>query len=247
MNQSPWAPPYGKEPARSQTFNLKTVILTWTASYFVALFVSSAILVATGNTDIVSGQEPKWFLGVSALALWVPFIIGLYLVSQKLGSQRFSSDFFLKFRRVDLWGLPIGIAGQLVLVGLVTWPFRVLFPEKFAPELIEKRAQDLFNNATGPWLIVLILVVVIGAPFVEELVYRGFIQSGLKNRLGSSVAVVITAVWFAAVHLQLVEFPGLLAFALVLGFCFHRTHRIGMSIVAHVAFNATGLLLVALL
>ena len=172
-----------------------------------ALFVSSAILVATGNTDIVSGKEPKWFLGVSALALWVPFIIGLYLVSQRFGSQRFSSDFYLKFRRVDLWGLPIGIAGQLVLVGLVTWPFRVLIPEKFAPELIEKRAQDLFNNATGPWLIVLILVVVIGAPFVEELVYRGFIQSGIKNRLGSKVAVVITAVWFAAVHLQLSSFP----------------------------------------
>ena len=129
----------------------------------------------------------------------------------------------------------------------MTWPFRILFPEKFAPELIEKRAQDLFNNATGPWLIVLILVVVIGAPFVEELVYRGFIQSGIKNRLGSKVAVVITSVWFAAVHLQLVEFPGLLAFALILGFCFHRTQRIGMSIVAHVAFNATGLLLVALL
>jgi membrane protease YdiL (CAAX protease family) len=49
------------------------------------------------------------------------------------------------------------------------------------------------------------------------------------------------------VHLRLVELPGLLAFALVLGFCFYRTNRIGMSIIAHVAFNATGLLLVATL
>jgi membrane protease YdiL (CAAX protease family) len=36
-------------------------------------------------------------------------------------------------------------------------------------------------------------------------------------------------------------------FALVLGTCFHLTKRLGMSVVAHVAFNATGLALVAYL
>jgi membrane protease YdiL (CAAX protease family) len=47
--------------------------------------------------------------------------------------------------------------------------------------------------------------------------------------------------------LQIVEFPGLFAFAIVLGSCFHFTKRLGMSVVAHVAFNATGLIFVALL
>lgn len=247
MNQSPWAPPFGQEPAQTKTFSLRVVILTWTLSYISALFISSTILVATGNTEIVAGKEPKWFLGVSAICLWAPYIIGLNLISKRFGSQDFARDFFVKFRRVDLWGLPIGVASQLLLVGLVTWPFRIMFPTKFAPEIVEKRARDLFDNATGPWLFVLILVVVFGAPVVEELVYRGFVQAGLKNHIHASVALVLTAIWFAAVHLQLVEFPGLFAFALVLGFCFHRTNRIGMSLIAHIAFNATGLLLVAYL
>ena len=247
MNQSPWAPPYGQEPAGTKKFSPKVAIITWSASYAVALAVSSAILVATGNSDLVVGKEPKWFLGVSALALWLPFTIGLYLVSKKFGSQVFCRDYFLEFRKIDLWGVPIGIASQLLLVGFVTWPFRLAFPEKFAPELVEKRARDLFDNATGGWMIVLIVVVVVGAPLVEELVYRGLIQSSLSGRFSGTVAMLITAVWFGAVHLQLVEFPGLLAFALVLGYCFHRTNRLGMSIVAHVAFNATGLLLVSTL
>lgn len=247
MNQSPWAPPYGQEPVGSNKITLRIAIFAWCSSYVVALILSSAILVATGNTDLVDGQEPKWFLGLSALALWVPFAVGLYLVSRKFGSGVFSRDYFLSFRKVDLWGVPIGVASQLLLVGLVTWPFRLAFPEKFAPELVEKRARDLFENATGMWLLVLVLVVVVGAPLIEELVYRGLIQSSLSKRFSRRVAMLITAVWFAAVHLRLVELPGLLAFALVLGFCFYRTNRIGMSIIAHVAFNATGLLLVATL
>ena len=247
MNQAPWAPPHGQEPAGLKKFSIKVAVFTWSASYGVALVTSSAILVATGNSELVVGKEPKWFLGVSALALWLPFMIGLNLISKKFGSGVFSRDYLLVFRKIDLWGVPIGIASQLLLVGLVTWPFRLAFPEKFAPELVEKRAQDLFDNATGGWLIVLIIVVVFGAPFVEELVYRGLIQSSLGGRFSGIVAMVITAVWFAVVHLQIVEFPGLLAFALVLGYCFHRTKRLGMSIIAHVTFNATGLLLVSML
>jgi membrane protease YdiL (CAAX protease family) len=47
--------------------------------------------------------------------------------------------------------------------------------------------------------------------------------------------------------MQPVEFPGLFAFALVLGWARYSTARIGMSIVTHMAFNATGLALVVLL
>ena len=247
MNHSPWAPPFGQEPAKNTNFSLKVVIATWSASYAVALFVSSAILVLTDNVDLVAGKQPKWFLGVSALALWAPFVGGLYLVSKKFGTDNFARDYFLSFRIADIWGLPIGVLSQLLLVGLVTWPFRIIFPQKFAPELVEKRAQDLFDNATGPWMLVLIVVVVFGAPFVEELVYRGFIQTGLNHRFNETVALILTAVMFAGVHLQIVELPGLFAFALVLGFCFQRTKRLGLSIIAHVAFNATGILLIALI
>jgi membrane protease YdiL (CAAX protease family) len=48
------------------------------------------------------------------------------------------------------------------------------------------------------------------------------------------------------VHLRLAEFPGLFAFALVLGGCWHATRRLGMPLVAHVAFNATGLAMLIL-
>jgi membrane protease YdiL (CAAX protease family) len=52
---------------------------------------------------------------------------------------------------------------------------------------------------------------------------------------------------FAGIHLAPVEFPGLFVFALVLGWCYRRTGRLGLSVVTHMAFNATGLIVVALM
>jgi membrane protease YdiL (CAAX protease family) len=131
-------------------------------------------------------------------------------------------------------------------MNVINWPLNQWWPDTFNPERVETRARDLVDAAQGAWFIVLFLIVVVGAPFVEELVYRGFIQGGLQTRLGSTWALLITAAWFTVVHMEPIEFPGLFAFAIVLGLCYRRTQRLGLSMVTHLAFNATGLLLVAL-
>ena len=262
MSQSPWAPPYGQEPMSGQVqteqenqlatkkFSVRVILGIWTASYAIAILLTTLALASSGNlADKVGDKiaEPNWLVGVSAVFLWGPFLIALNIASRRVGSGNFARDYFLKFRFIDLLGIPIGVLSQVFLVGLVTWPFRVLFPEKFDPENVERRARDLFDNAHGIWLVVLVIVVVFGAPIVEELVYRGLIQGHLRGSINEIAALFITAVWFAGIHFQIVEFPGLLAFAIVLGSCFHFTKRLGMSVVAHVAFNATGLIFVALL
>ena len=63
--------------------------------------------------------------------------------------------------------------------------------------------------------------------------------------LGHVLGVVLVAAIFAIVHFQPVETPGLFVVGLVLGTCALRTRRLGMGVLAHMAFNATGLVLVA--
>ena len=75
----------------------------------------------------------------------------------------------------------------------------------------------------------------------------GYPILSVANSLGATRAWLIAAVVFGAVHLQPVEFPGLFAFALLLGYVYRRTGRLGMCITTHMAFNACGLLLVSLL
>lgn len=228
--------------ARSRTVAL--VLGTWLGAYLAAL-VATAVL--AGLAGVAGGAErPMWFVGASALALWAPFLVGIRLASRRAGEGPFLAAHGLRVRAVDALGVPIGVASQLVLVGLVTAPFRRAFPDAFSDDAVVERARALVDAARGPWMLVLVGVVVVGAPLVEELFYRGFAQRRLAAVVHPVAAWCAVAVWFAAVHLRLAEFPGLFAFALVLGGCWHATRRLGMPLVAHVAFNATGLAMLIL-
>lgn len=224
------------------SYPVPVLFLGWVGAFVVANILAAVIFGASGAA---SGEEPMWVVGLVAMSLWTPLIVVLVSLSTRLGSGNFVRDYSVAFRKVDLLGVPIGIASQLLLVNLVYWPLRELFPATFDVDKVEDRARGLFDRADGAWIIVLVLVVVVGAPVVEELVYRGFIHGSLRGRLSDGLALLGAAVWFTLIHFTPVEFPGLFAFAVVLGLCFHGTGRLGMAIAAHMSFNATGLLLVA--
>jgi membrane protease YdiL (CAAX protease family) len=220
------------------------VFAVWSLTYLFANVCGSVVISALGYGAV--DVAPTWVLALSALTLWGPFIGVLFWTSKHRGSGNVVQDFSLTFQAKDLLGIPLGVASQLLLVVLVTLPFQLLFPSLFNSEAVEKRANDLFDAAHGGWIVLLVVIVVICAPLVEEIVYRGFIQHNLGVAYGARISVLLASFWFAAVHLQLAEFPGLFAFALVLGACFSRTKRLGLSIVTHVSFNATALTVMAL-
>lgn len=220
------------------------LISWWLATYVVANIAVVIVLSILGY----SGAEalPTWVLAVSAVTLWLPFMLMLRVLSMRSGSGSVRRDFAISFTAKDLWGVPLGLLSQLVVVVAVTIPFSWFLPSVFNSENVEKRATDLFNTATGGWMVVLILVVVFGAPFVEEVIYRGFIQQYLGSSIGKISALIVSSLLFAGIHFQVAEFPGLFAFSIVLGLCFMRTQRLGLAIVTHVAFNATALAALAL-
>jgi membrane protease YdiL (CAAX protease family) len=216
----------------------------WMGSYVVAIALGGTLVRISGYGD--AEALPTWVLALSSISLWVPQLAMLFILSRRFGSANWVHDFGWSFSVRDLWGIPIGLASQFILVNLVMLPLRVLFPDRFSAQDIERRARELTELATGWWFVLLVLLVVFGAPIVEELVYRGLIQGGLSPRLGATRALVFAAVWFTLVHLHPVEFPGLFAFALVLGWCYAKTRSLGLAVVAHIAFNAAGLSVVAL-
>jgi hypothetical protein len=241
MTQAPWPPPSVEQKSKRSPLS---IFLLWIGCYLAAGVLS--FFVPLGDSDANAADNPTTLVvALSALALWLPFVAMLRWVARRSGTD-FRTYFGLRFAKIDWVGIPLGVLCQVVLMNVINWPLNKWWPETFNPERIETRARGLVDAAQGAWFIVLFVVVVIGAPLVEELVYRGFIQGGLQTRIGSTWALIFTSVWFTVVHLEPVEFPGLFAIAVVLGLCYRRTQRLGLSIVTHLAFNATGLLLVAL-
>ena len=222
----------------------------WGITWVVGNLIGSAIVSAAGyhSTD----DAPVWVTMALAAGLWLPMLVGLWVLTERFGQPRlkqtrrsFADEYGLRFKVIDLVGVPVGVLSQLVLLRLVYWPLERGWPDTLSRSRVERNARDLYDRAHGGWLVGLVAVVVIGAPFVEELMYRGLLQRAALRRLNDTFAVVVVAAFFALIHFRWVELPGLFVFGLVLGICALRTGRLGMGIAAHMAFNATGLLLVA--
>lgn len=217
----------------------------WLVTWFVAAIAGSIVLTSLHRPgDGVALGPPIGVLGASLVALWAVQLTGTALASRRFGTGDPLADFGLTARPVDLIGVPIGVAAQFVLVPLVYVPLRALDGDLFSDERLDDTASDLVARADGAQIWLLFALVVIGAPIVEEIFYRGMLQRPLLGRAPSWMVVVGVAAVFAAIHMRPVELPGLFVIGLVLGALAAWSGRIGPAVAAHVGFNAAGLLAV---
>jgi uncharacterized protein len=226
--------------------SLPHAILIWLGAWIVGSIAASIVLVASGH-DSVADAGHGWLVAIS-VAQWVPMVAALWAAGRRFGVGKIAADYGLSFRPIDLVGVPIAAATQFLLIPLLYVPLRSIWPGTFSTEHVERRARDLFAHPSGVGLVLLIAAVAVGAPLVEELVYRGLLQGAFGRRLQQWrgwLAVVLVAALFALVHFQPVEYPGLFLIGLVLGACALLTGRLGMGVLAHAAFNAAALVLVA--
>lgn len=85
------------------------------------------------------------------------------------------------------------------------------------------------------------------APAFEELMFRGTLLPWLQSRLGPSWAVPLSALAFAAIHLQPLALPTLFTLGAVLGLAARRTGSLLAPIAVHAAWNGGVFLLMKLL
>lgn len=97
----------------------------------------------------------------------------------------------------------------------------------------------LFDELSSPWLLFLGGVVV--APVVEEIFFRGFLFSGLRQRYNPKMAGLISAGLFAVVHFQPVNLIPILFLGLIFTYLYHRSGSIWPAVIMHVLTNLFGL------
>jgi membrane protease YdiL (CAAX protease family) len=217
----------------------------WILGQFLFLVIVSAAD-AMGAVDLVEGDPipiPLLFIGTSVS--WLVYIGMLSWLSRREGTGSFVDDYGLAVEWRDLAGLPIGVAAQLVLLPLVYWPLTELWPGTFNEDKLSENAEELVDRANGIGVPLLVVMVVLAAPVVEELVYRGLLQGALVRRIGRIAGLLVAAAFFALVHFRPVEYPGLFVAGLVFGACALVSGRLGPAIAAHIGFNAIGLLIAA--
>jgi len=230
-------------PAESSPpIDAKTAVFAFIAAWFAAQVLSVIMLGVFGETG--GSDTPIGVLAVVLCAAWFAYVSGMWIVSARHGTADPVEDFGIRVLPIDLLGLGIGVLAQLVVIRVVYLPLGALWPGTFADDELRRNAEGLVDRASGVTTVVLFVLVVFGAPIVEELFYRGLLQRSLLARFNDVVVVVGVAALFAAIHLRPIEYPGLFVFGLIVGVAAMLTGRLGMSIMAHIGFNLTGLLLV---
>ncbi len=102
-------------------------------------------------------------------------------------------------------------------------------------------AAELLRDGNRIVILGFAVAVVVGAPVVEELAFRGLLFNSLRKRgLSSTWTILITAIAFACFHFEPIRLPILLGMGLVLGILRARTSALGAPIIAHMLVNAPG-------
>jgi membrane protease YdiL (CAAX protease family) len=147
----------------------------------------------------------------------------------------------LGVRPVITFGRPLTSAAEGAVVGaglaivLVAGAFLVA-----GHPVLDPVAAALTNQGVGAFVVGVVLIVVV-APVVEELVFRGFLAEALRPR-GAWAALVVSSAAFSIAHLRFAQFRYYVALGLVLGGLYWRRGLVA-SVTAHACFN--GMLVVA--
>ena len=200
-----------------------------------SVVVGVVILSLTGHVRTPPDELPLTVIALLQVPLWAGYLTMPIVASSRKGNG-LVADFGLRARALDVpLGMAIGVATQLIVVPVIYVPIFWIIGERD----VSASARALTDRADSPvGVVLLILIVVVGAPIVEELFFRGLLLRSLENRWGRAWAVALSSLIFGAVHLEPLQFPALVAVGVILALLAVRTGRLGPGIFAHIAFNA---------
>jgi membrane protease YdiL (CAAX protease family) len=137
----------------------------------------------------------------------------------------------LGFIRISKWHL-VGAAIIGIVLLLISWGATYLFflsglytPDTETAEFVRTYSALAF------------LSIVITAPFMEEILFTGYLYPLIRKKIGITKGIFIVALLFAIVHLEFVMIPLFFAGAVVKTMAYERTHCIFVAIIIHFINN----------
>jgi membrane protease YdiL (CAAX protease family) len=132
----------------------------------------------------------------------------------------------------------------LLCVGWVAERFATLIGGKAPDTVAHETLRTILDHRDSVWGWLIGLCAVVGAPLVEELIHRAFIQSALLSFLERAwPAIFGAATIFTAMHVlgggpvPMHALPSIFTLGLAMGIAFERTRSIAVPITMHALFN----------
>lgn len=179
------------------------------------------------------------------VGLWIGMLGSAIYVSRRFGTSSLSRDFTLGIRWADVApGILVAVVGTALSVIASTAFAGTRFAGTNTQILTGQR-----HNSAG--IAAVTVIVAVGAPFFEELFFRGLIRTALVGRFGPTGAIIGQGLLFGLAHYQPANGLGnvsiivtIVALGIVLGYTARRTGRLGAGMIGHGLFNLVAAILV---
>ena len=212
----------------------------WMATLLVLLVlaIQLALAIPVGILDVVwervlhrpdphFEQVPLILAGINVVALGAAIALGLYL--NRLTPRR---AFPLgRITLMQLAGVAVIALGAGVLLSDVGNLVAMLLPP---PQWL----LNLFTSKDNLFSRIFLLVVI--APLTEEPLFRGIILRGMLSRYQPATAVTLSALLFAALHVDPWQLLSAMAAGILFGWMYLRTGSLALCVLAHAMYNSLG-------
>ena len=218
------------EAPRAQRFPTWGDMLAVIGIYLLAT-VGTSIVVAiiaaiSGGAESLAETMSSGPMSVLSYALSMGLTIVGVLIYRKLrrGTGRMFHFSLRGFNpMLILWGFVM-----VLLTGVVIEPVLELFPDAFL-KMIDKMGMN------GGWSILMLVVL---APVMEEVLFRGILLESVRSKHSAGRAIVVSALMFGVIHLIPQQVVNAFVIGLILGYIYVRTESLWPVIVIHALNNA---------
>jgi membrane protease YdiL (CAAX protease family) len=215
----------------------------WPAFWVTVALCAATVAVALGGALLLTGQSGSAGDTLRAGRGLLPLLAAQALMSVgAILAARAKGD-----RLVDVLALypPArpGVGTYLRSLGLLllTVSAATVFGHFFIQHDATTDLRHMAGIFRGPWWPLALVVIAVGAPLSEELLFRGFLQSALvPTRLGYWGASLVTTTLWTAMHAGYTVFGIAEVFVIGLLFCriLRRTGSLRVTIACHAMYNA---------
>ncbi len=186
-------------------------------------------------------QQALWgniVMGISSLGtIAVILVLGYGCFARRLtglglGGKRLHKDFGSAcVNLLTVWPL------VLALILVVTMIQQSLHGPKYHIQQHEE-LNYLVQFNQWPLRLSIVIMAVILAPVVEELIFRGILQTTIRSIIHSPwIAIVLSSSAFAAAHANKEHWPSLFVLGLAIGYAYEKSGSLWQAIFVHALFN----------
>ena len=204
-------------------------IIKWPLIYFlfqfILIFLLSYYYVSNGNdvnlfNDYLSTKQI--YIALIVAIIFIPLLINDYKKYKKQTNNKINYFY-------------------LIILGVIL----SLMYNVFAYYLNFALKTSLFDNNSN--VAVTLLSTGILGPIIEELIFRGIIYNELKSKYSNMKSILITTIFFAIIHINIIQILYALIIGFILIFVYEKYNNIKAPIILHMASNITTTLFLPLL